>query len=128
MHIFFLALVDEEYDQLPDATIRNLISQRSFPDTPATWKSMSDFSLAEYENDGNHGHRVSGYFLATETGKFKFFGSCPTGCRLYLSDDDSCNRRSLVLEYTPPAKTRKRLAMVDFESLTQPLFRKSKLI
>lgn len=63
---------------------------------------MSDFNLIEYESEGNHGHRISGYFFARETGKYKFFGTCPNGCRLYLSDDDTCNKRSLVLEYQSP--------------------------
>ena len=102
LHILSLALVDEEYDRLPSASIRSFLTEVSFPDTPTRWKSLSDFNLLEYENEGNHGHRISGYFFARETGKYKFFGTCPNGCRLYLSDDDTCNKRSLVLEYQSP--------------------------
>lgn len=95
-------MIDEEFDKLSGSSIRSLLTESSFPTNPTKWKSLSEFNMQEIETEGNHGHRISGYFFARETGKYKFFGTCPNGCRLYLSDDDTCNKRSLVLEYNSP--------------------------
>ncbi|XP_065646452.1 uncharacterized protein LOC100203116 isoform X33 [Hydra vulgaris] len=93
------ALVDEDFDELSSPTLQSLFTQRSFPDKPSKWTPLSDFSMVAKETNGFHGHKISGYFLAKETGKYKFFGTCPNGCRLYLSEDDTCNKKSMVLEY-----------------------------
>lgn len=93
-----LGLVDEEFDQLSNASVRSLLEET--PDkTAAHYRSLNNFDLEKYEDEGNHGHRIKGYFLAKETGKFRFFSTCSNGCRLYLGKDDSCTRRSLLFDY-----------------------------
>ena len=79
--------------------MKDLINDPDFPEVPARGKPLSEFGVTEFDSGDNVGHHISGYFLATETGKYKFFGACSNGCKLYLSKDDTCNKRSLVLDY-----------------------------
>ena len=83
--------------------MKDLIHSNSFPDLPARGRSISDFDVMDFAKDSSFGHHISGYFLAPETGKFKFFGACSNGCELYLSRDETCNRRSMVLDYKSSA-------------------------
>ena len=66
---------------------------------PGKGRSISDFDVTDFDKDLTIGHHISGYFMAPETGKFKFFGACSEGCQLYLSKDETCSKRSLVLDY-----------------------------
>ena len=102
-----VALVVEEYEGVMGSTINDLLSTRSFPDKPTTSTPVSSFSLIGLHESGGHGNRVTGYFLAQETGTHKFFGSCPSGCRLYVSLDDTCNKRQMIMEYKTGALVKK---------------------
>ena len=93
---FLLGLVDEEFDQLSSASLRSLFEKSAFPKKPSKFQSLDDFNLVETELPGSHGHRTRGYFLATESGKHQFFTSCLSGCQMYISDDDSCNKRNIL--------------------------------
>lgn len=79
--------------------MKDLIHSKNFPDLPAKGRSISDFDVTDFAVDSAEGHHISGYFLAPETGKFKFFGACTDGCELFVSKDETCSRRSMVLDY-----------------------------
>ena len=94
-----IGLTDEIFYNVSSATVKDLIHTSTFPDLPAKGRAMSNFDVMDFDKDSPIGHHISGYFLAPETGKFKFFGACTSGCQLFLSKDETCNRREEVLDY-----------------------------
>ncbi len=99
LHFHPSGLYDEIFYNVSSSSVKDLIQERSFPDTPSTGKAVSDFDVTNDPKAVTLGHHISGYFFATETGKYKFFGACSQSCKLFLSSDETCNKRSIVLDY-----------------------------
>ena len=100
--IVISGLTDEIFYNVSSATVKDLIHANNFPDLPAKGRAINNFDVMDFDKDSPIGHHVSGYFLAPETGRFKFFGVCTATCELYMSKDESCSKRSLVLNYKSP--------------------------
>jgi len=115
---FFLGLVDEEFDQLSSASLRSLFEKSAFPKKPSKFQSLDDFNLVETESSGSHGHRTKGYFLATESGKHQFFASCTSGCQMYMSNDDSCNKRNILFVSKKSPGISRRYNLIFFINVT----------
>ena len=94
-----VGLTDEIYFNVSSATVKDLIHASAFPDLPSKGRAITNFDVMDFDKDSPIGHHISGYFLAPETGRFKFFGACTAGCELFVSKDESCSKRSLVLDY-----------------------------
>ena len=72
-----------------------LTNNPAFPDAPREVGVLAEFE-APQDFDNNYGQRVSGYLLPPVTGDYTFWISSDDQSALFLSTDESPDRKSVV--------------------------------
>jgi len=84
--------------------VADLEASSWYPCAPTKTEFIDTFCLYKLSSDDHYGQRLSSFFRAPETGKFKFQTSCDNACQLWMSDNELPSRKRLIVDqrlFTP---------------------------
>jgi len=92
-------LLREVYEEIGGASVSDLTSAPSYPNSPSSTGYVSDFE-APTDVLENYGQRLRGYLLPPVSGNFTFWIASDDGGELWLSTDDTPARRRRIAAVT----------------------------
>lgn len=89
-------LLREKYDGITGSAVTNLTTAPAYPDSPGSQSNIVGLFEAPASDGDNYGQRLHGYFVAPQTGGYRFFIASDDSSELWLSADTSTRNTQRV--------------------------------
>lgn len=88
----------ELWEPLIVNSIKSFTSIPNYPQKPTYISNIDKFSTPR-EKGKKFGQRIKGFFTAPQSGPYMFAVSCSDECKLFLSQTDEEEKKSLIIDH-----------------------------